>query len=424
VGVSTGSGCIVVFSGSAHAGLAQLICNELGVPLSPAPVKRFSNDCLQVQLQANCRNRDVYVVQPLVPPTQEHLMELLLMLDAARGASSERVTAVIPHFAYARSDKKDASRIAIGGRLVADMLATAGADRVITMALHAPQVHGFFSVPVDHLTAIGELAQHYRGRDLSNTVVVSPDLGNAKTATQFARLLGLPVAAGSKQRLADDRVVIDAIVGDVSGKDVLVLDDEIATGASIVQLLDRLAEEGCGSASVACTHGLFTGKAVDRLRSHPTVTEVVTTDTVPPPDQDWPELAVRCSPRPSLESTPVSRSAVSSTASTRRTHRRRRSCRSEALTSRHVHQITCDLRRRIGSAGNQAPTIRQWLTHPSGSSTPASVASPSPARCSTSCRTSRCCTSATPPASRTAPSRSLWSASTRWSAWTALSTLE
>ncbi len=293
MGMSTVSGCIVVFSGSAHPALSQLICNELGVPLSPAPVKRFSNDCLQVQLQANCRNRDIYVVQPLVPPTQEHLMELLLMLDAARGASSERVTAVIPHYAYARSDKKDASRIAIGGRLVADMLATAGADRVITMALHAPQVHGFFSVPVDHLTAIGELARHYRGRDLSNTVVVSPDLGNAKTATQFARLLGLPVAAGSKQRLADDRVVIDAIVGDVSGKDVLVLDDEIATGASIVQLLDRLAEEGCGSASVACTHGLFTGKAVDRLRSHPTVTEVVTTDTVPPPDQDWPELRVR-----------------------------------------------------------------------------------------------------------------------------------
>ncbi len=293
MGVSTGSGDIVVFSGSAHRALAESICSELGVPRSPAPVTRFSNDCLQVQLQANCRNRDVYVVQPLVPPTQEHLMELLLMLDAARGASAERVTAVIPHYAYARSDKKDASRIAIGGRLVADMIATAGANRVITMALHAPQVHGFFSVPVDHLTAIGELAAHYRQRDLADTVVVSPDLGNAKTATQFARLLGLPVAAGSKRRLGDDTVVVDAIVGDVAGMDVLVLDDEIATGASIVQLLDRLGEEGCRRASVACTHGLFTGKAVDRLRSHPAITEVVTTDTVPAPDQDWPELQVR-----------------------------------------------------------------------------------------------------------------------------------
>ncbi|MDQ3627692.1 MAG: ribose-phosphate pyrophosphokinase [Actinomycetota bacterium] len=283
---------IVVFTGSAHPALARSICNELGVPLSYADITRFSNDCLQVQLQANCRQRDVYVVQPLVPPTQEHLMELLLMLDAARGASAAQVNAVIPHFAYARSDKKDASRISIAGRLVADMLTTAGADRVLTMTLHAPQVHGFFSVPVDHLTAIGEIADHFRDHDLSDTVVVSPDLGNAKTATLFARLLGLPVAAGSKQRLADDRVVIDAIVGDVSGKDVIVLDDEIVTGGSIVELLDLLAEQGCRRISVACTHGLFTGKAVPRLSTHPSIAEVVTTDTVPAPD-NWPDLQVR-----------------------------------------------------------------------------------------------------------------------------------
>ena len=138
---------IVVFSGSAHQELARRICDRLEVPLSPVSIDRFSNDCLQVQLQANCRQRDVYIVQPLVPPTQEHLMELLLMLDAARGASAAQITAVIPHYAYARSDKKDASRISIGGRLVADLLITAGARRVITMALHAPQVHGFFGVP-------------------------------------------------------------------------------------------------------------------------------------------------------------------------------------------------------------------------------------------------------------------------------------
>ncbi|HEY3514741.1 MAG TPA: ribose-phosphate diphosphokinase, partial [Kribbella sp.] len=253
---------IVVFSGSAHTELAEQICRDLGVPLSPVEIHRFSNDCLQVQLQTNCRQRDVYIVQPLVPPTQEHLMELLLMIDAARGASAAQITAVIPHYAYARSDKKDASRISIGGRLVADMLTTAGANRVLTMALHAPQVHGFFSVPVDHLTAIGVLADHFRGRDLSDTVVVSPDLGNAKTATQFARLLGVPVAAGSKQRLADDRVVIDAIVGEVAGKRAIVLDDEIATGGSIIELLDRLKDHGCTSAAVACTHGLFAGPAV------------------------------------------------------------------------------------------------------------------------------------------------------------------
>ncbi|HET8583487.1 MAG TPA: ribose-phosphate pyrophosphokinase [Jatrophihabitans sp.] len=285
---------IVVLSGSAHRPLAQRICDHLEVRLGGAEIRRFSNDCLYVQLQENCRQREVYVIQPLVKPTQEHLMELLLMLDAARGASAAQVTAVIPHFSYARSDKKDASRISIAGRLVADMLVTAGADRVLTMTLHAPQVHGFFSVPVDHLTAIGELADHFRSRDLDDTVVVSPDLGNAKTATQFARLLGVPVAAGAKQRLADDRVVIDAIVGDVRGKRAIILDDEIATGSSILELLDRLAEQDCPSAAVACTHGLFAGKAMPRLHEHPMVTEIVTTDTVPPPSgDDWPKLTVR-----------------------------------------------------------------------------------------------------------------------------------
>ena len=283
---------IVVFSGTAHPVMAERICDGLGIEVAPSEIKRFSNDCLQAQLLANCRQRDVYIVQPLVPPTQEHLMELLLMIDAARGASAAQITAVIPHFAYARSDKKDASRISLGGRLVADMLVAAGVNRVLTMALHAPQVHGFFSVPVDHLTAIGVLAEHFRDRDLSNMVVVSPDLGNAKTATQFARLLGLPVAAGSKQRLADDRVVIDSIVGDVAGRRAIVLDDEIATGGSIVELLERLKDLGCTEASVACTHGLFAGRAVERLRDHPMISEVLTTDTVPEPSQ-WPQLRVR-----------------------------------------------------------------------------------------------------------------------------------
>jgi ribose-phosphate pyrophosphokinase len=283
---------IVVFSGSAHRPLAKAICDELGVGLSSVELTRFSNDCLQAQLHANCRQRDVYIVQPLVPPTQEHLMELLLMIDAARGASAQQITAVIPYYAYARSDKKDASRLSIGGKLVADMLAAAGVHRIITMTLHAPQVHAFFSVPVDHLTALGVLADHFLGQDLRDAVVVSPDFGNAKTATQFARLLGLPVAAGSKKRLADDQVVIDAIVGDVEGKRAIVLDDEIATGGSIVELLERLAEQGCTEAAVACTHGLFVGKALDRLREHPMISEVVTTDTVPPP-ADWPALEVR-----------------------------------------------------------------------------------------------------------------------------------
>ena len=283
---------IVVFSGSAHRALALGICEHLGVELSSVELTRFSNDCLQAQLQENCRQRDVYLVQPLSPPTQEHLMELLLMTDAARGASAASITAVIPYYSYARSDKKDASRISIGGRLVADLLVAAGVDRVISMNLHAPQVHGFFSVPVDHLTALGELADHFLGQDLTDAVVVSPDFGNAKTATQFSRLLGLPVAAGSKKRLADDRVVIDEIVGDVEGKRAIVLDDEISTGGSILELLDRLAERGCTGASIACTHGLFVGKAIERLQGHPMISEVVTTDTVPGPE-GWPELRTR-----------------------------------------------------------------------------------------------------------------------------------
>lgn len=273
-----------MFSGSAHQALADEICDHLSTKRSGVKISRFSNDCLQAQLLANCRQRDVYIVQPLVPPTQEHLMELLLMVNAARGASASQITAVMPHYAYARSDKKDASRISLGGRLVADLLHTAGVDRVLTMALHAPQVHGFFSVPVDHLTALGVIAEHFRGRDLSNTVVVSPDLGNAKQATLLARLLGLPVAAGNKQRLADDRVVIESIVGDVAGKKAIVLDDEIATGGSIIEIVDRIMDFGATEAAVVCTHGLFSGNAVERLSNNPHITEVVSTNTVPAPE--------------------------------------------------------------------------------------------------------------------------------------------
>ena len=280
---------VVVFSGSAHKPFADEICEYLGVRRRGVKISRFSNDCLQAQLLANCRQRDVYIVQPLVPPTQEHLLELLLMVNAARGASAGQISAVIPHYAYARSDKKDASRISLGGRLVADLLVTAGVDRVLTMALHAPQVHGFFSVPVDHLTALGVIADHYRQRDLTNHIVVSPDLGNAKQASLLARLLGVSVAAGSKMRLGDDKVVVDSIVGDVRGKHCIILDDEIATGGSVVEIVDRLAMEGALSASVAATHGLFTGNAVEKLSSHPGISELVTTNTVPAPE-DFPKL--------------------------------------------------------------------------------------------------------------------------------------
>lgn len=274
---------IAVFGGSAHPELAAQISAHLDTPLLPVRVQRFANDCLEVQLQANCRERDVFLIQPLVPPVQENLVELLLMLDAARGASAARTTVVMPHYAYARSDKKDAPRIAIGGRLVADLLVAAGASRVLTMTLHSPQVHGFFSVPVDHLHALRELAGHFARYDLPDGVVVSPDLGNAKSASAFARILGLPVAAGAKQRFDDRRVSISSVIGDVTDRDVIVLDDEIARGSTVFELLDRLRENKARSIRIACTHGLFSDGALDRLADQSDVIEIVCTNTVPIP---------------------------------------------------------------------------------------------------------------------------------------------
>ena len=274
---------IVIFGGNAHPELADEICSHLGVPRSPVVTRRFANDCLQVQLQANCRERDVYIIQPLVPPTQENLVELLLMADAARGASAARVTAVMSHYAYARSDKKDAPRISIGGRLVADLLVTAGVNRVLTLTLHSPEVHGFFSVPVDHLHALRELAAHFRQRDLSRAVVLSPDLGYAKSAAAFARRLGLPVAAGAKERFNDEKVSISSIIGDVADRDVIILDDEIARGTTVIELLSVLRRQDPRSISVACTHGLFADSALEKLAAAEDVSEIVCTNSVPVP---------------------------------------------------------------------------------------------------------------------------------------------
>ena len=272
---------IVVFGGSAHPALSAEICAHLDVPLQHVRLTRFATDCLEVQLQANCRERDVFVIQPLGPPVQENLVELLLMLDAARGASAARVTAVIPYYAYARSDKKSMPRVSIGGRLVADLLVTAGANRVLAMTLHSPQVHGFFSIPVDHLHALREFADHYSRLDLSNSVVVSPDLGNAKNAAALARLLQLPVAAGAKERHSDDRVTISSIIGDVEGRDIIVLDDEIARGTTILELIEQLRLRDVRSVRIACTHGLFTDGALKRIAAQPLVREIVCTNTLP-----------------------------------------------------------------------------------------------------------------------------------------------
>jgi ribose-phosphate pyrophosphokinase len=295
---------IAVFSGSAHPELAAEVCSELGVPLLPVRLQRFANDCLEVQLQANCRERDVFLIQPLVKPVQEHLVELLLMLDAARGASAARTTVVLPHYAYARSDKKDAPRISIGGRLMADLMVTAGASRVLAMTMHSPQVHGFFSVPVDHLHALRELAAHFASQseshDLANTTVVSPDLGNAKQAAAFAKMLGVPVAAGAKERAAGDKVTITSIIGDVAGRDVIVLDDEIAKGSTTMELIRVLRDQGVRRIQVACTHGLFADGALKRIGAQPEVAEIVCTNTVPIPESERTELLTVLSIAPAL----------------------------------------------------------------------------------------------------------------------------
>lgn len=272
---------VTVFAGAGGRRFAQRMCADLGVPLGESTTSRFANDCLQVQLLENCRERDVFLVQSIITPTQENLMELLLMIDAAKGASARRITAVMPHFAYARSDKKDAPRISVGGRLVADLLETAGVNRILTMTLHAPQVHAFFRVPTDQLNALRDLSEHFRPGDLSKTTVVSPDLGNAKSASAFAKMLGVPVAAAAKERFDGNRVEITSLIGDVAGRDIIVLDDEIANGSTIIAILDLLREHGARSVRIACTHGIFASDAVHRIAADPDVVEIVTTNTVP-----------------------------------------------------------------------------------------------------------------------------------------------
>ncbi len=285
---------ICIFSGSAHPELAQEICDYLGVPLQPSIIKHFSNDCLYVHLGISVREKEVFIIQPLSPPTSDHLMELLMMIDTARSGSAKRVHAVIPYYSYARSDKKDEPRISITARLVADLLETAGVDHVVTMTLHSPQVHGFFHVPTDHLTAQSVLVQYLKqSRDLTNAVVVSPDIGHAKQAAKFARALGIGLAAANKMRLTDDTVEISSIIGDVKGKDVIINDDEIATGGSIVELMNRLLQEGVGKVTVSCTHGVFSGPAIERLRAFPQIDEIVTTNTVPiPKEKRLPNMTV------------------------------------------------------------------------------------------------------------------------------------
>jgi len=276
---------IRIFSGTSNPKLAAQIAAYLGVPLSPTLVRRFSNDNLYVQLGESVRGRVVVIVQSFSPPVNDHIMELFMMLDAARGAGAREVHAVLPYYSFARSDKKDAPRISVTGRLIAKLLEESGATHVVTMTLHAPQVHGFFDVPTDHLTARPVLAEYFKKQDLTDTVVVSPDSGHASPATRFAENLGVPFAAGSKERLSDSSVRITGLIGHVEGKRrAIIFDDEIAAASSVVAIGKVLLDHGIQELSAVCTHGVFCGNAIERLKSMPQLTEIITTDTIPLPD--------------------------------------------------------------------------------------------------------------------------------------------
>jgi ribose-phosphate pyrophosphokinase len=283
------------FSGSSNPQLAAAIANTLGVPLDPTHVSRFSNDDLYIQLGASVRSRIVFIVQSLAPPVNDHLVELLMMLDIAHGAAAKEIHAIMPYFSFARSDKKDAPRISITARLIADLLETAGATHVMTMVLHSPQVHGFFGVPTDPLTSRPVFHKHFEQRDLSSTIVVSPDMGHAQSASRFAKGLKLPVTAGNKERVSDTRVRISGIVGQqVRGfKRALIFDDEIATGGSTMELANILIDQGMEEIWIAVTHGVFVRDALERLAAVPQITEIVATDTVHiPPEKRHPKLTV------------------------------------------------------------------------------------------------------------------------------------
>lgn len=271
---------IKVFSGNGNPALAQAICDYLSIPLGKLSISRFSNENIFVQINENVRERDVFVIQPLSSPVSENLVELLLTLDSLRHASARRITAVIPYFSYARSDKKDMPRISIAGRLMADLLETAGANRVLTMTLHSDQVMGFFRIPIDQLNSIPTFCRHFETVDLTNTVVLATDAGSARRAGAYATRLQLPLAFIDKRRVSEEEVEVRAVVGDVTGKRVIIFDDEICRGTSLIEAVKAIEPMKVKGVRAAATHGVFTKDAPARICSLDLMEEVVVTDTV------------------------------------------------------------------------------------------------------------------------------------------------
>lgn len=290
-----------IFAGNGNPALAQLISNRVGVPLGDATIVKFSNENIFVKLNESVREKDVFVVQSLSTPNlSDRIMELLILLDACKRASAGRVTAVIPYYAYGRTDKKDQPRVPITARLLADMIQAAGAHQVLTIDLHAGQIQGFFSIPTDELTAMNLLVRYWADKGWDDLIVVSPDVGFAKRARNFAEAIGAPLAIAEKRRVQhlgrrDDNhssPEILNLIGDVQGKRCLIVDDEIATGGSIMEVVRLLQREGAREIHACCVHAVFAANAAERLKNSGIV-EIVTTDTLPlPADKRWPGLTV------------------------------------------------------------------------------------------------------------------------------------
>ena len=270
-----------VFSGTAHPALAGSVCDYLGIPVGKVDVFEFSNENIFVRILENVRERDVFVVQPICSPVNKSLVELLIMLDACRRASAGRITAVVPYYGYGRTDKKDQPRVPITARLIADLITTAGANRLLTVDLHAPQIQGFFTIPVDELSARPILAQYISKKALDNLVVVATDIGISKVARDVAAKLGTRLAIVEKRRLGNiDATETLNIIGEVKGMCALTVDDEIDTAGSLVGVVNALLEHGVTEVYACCTHPIFSGPAVQRIAASP-VKEVVASDTIP-----------------------------------------------------------------------------------------------------------------------------------------------
>ena len=272
-----------VFSGSAHSQLATDVCEYLDIPLGETNVFKFSNDNTFVQILENIRERDIFLVQPFARPVNDNVMELLIMIDAAKRASAGRITAVVPYYGYGRTDKKDQPRVPITARLVADLVSVAGADRVLTVDLHAGQIQGFFNIPVDELTGLTLLAEYFTDKNIQNPVVVGVDIGISKRARDFAARIGAPLAIIEKRRVGNNEITESLNVsGEVAGRTAILFDDEVDTAGSLTSAVDALYESGVEAVYGCCTHPVLSGPGKDRIESS-RIKELVVTDTLPIP---------------------------------------------------------------------------------------------------------------------------------------------